>query len=260
MKTTIYYFTGTGNCLKVAEDLAAAIGDAEIVSIPKAIRKPEPHWNEADNIGFVFPVYFEGPPVLVNRFVQDLHFSDKKYIFAVATCGETFGDTMSILNKHLPENQSLSLGEIIKMPGNYLAWYGAWSEKRQQQAFERQKEKVLSIASAVKAQETKPLARDNFLFNGFTKFWYPKFEKEAKIWDRGFSVDATCNHCQICMRVCPVDNITFEEGLPRWNGHCEQCFACIQWCPQKAIQCGKGTRKRRRYHHPEVKASDLFMS
>lgn len=258
MKTTIYYFSGTGNCLKVAKDLALAIGDAEIVSIPKAVRQPDPRWNEADNIGFVFPIYFEGPPLLVKEFAKSLRSTGGKYIFAVATCGETYGDAMAVLNSHLPDNLSLNLGEVVKMPGNYLALYGAWSEKRQRRIFERQQEKVLSIASSVKKQETKPLRRDKYIINLFTTYWYPIFEKEAKTWDRGFSVDSTCNHCKLCSRVCPVDNITFEAGLPQWNGHCEQCFACIQWCPQEAIQCGKKTRRRKRYHHPEVKAADLF--
>lgn len=259
MKTTIFYFSGTGNCLKVAKDLASAIGDTEVVSIPNAIRNPDLRWNEAENIGFVFPIYFEGPPLLVNQFAKQLSVTGKKYIFAIATCGETYGDAMTVFHKHLPENLTLNYSEIIKMPGNYLYLYGAWSEKHQRKIFERQREKVLSIATSVKNQEQKPIARDNFVINLFTMFLYPRFEKEAKTWDRGFSVDATCNNCKLCSRVCPVDNITFEANKPQWNGHCEQCFACIQWCPKEAIQCGEGTRKRRRYRHPEVKVGELFM-
>jgi len=36
-------------------------------------------------------------------------------------------------------------------------------------------------------------------------------------------------------------------------------MACIQWCPVEAIQVGKRTRGRRRYHHPEVTAHDLCL-
>ncbi|MCB2357259.1 hypothetical protein [Clostridium estertheticum] len=41
-------------------------------------------------------------------------------------------------------------------------------------------------------------------------------------------------------------------------GKCEQCFACLQWCPQKAIQYGKKTAMRKRYHHPDVEIADIL--
>lgn len=34
-------------------------------------------------------------------------------------------------------------------------------------------------------------------------------------------------------------------------------MACINYCPARAIQFGKHTAKRGRYHHPEVSAPDL---
>lgn len=259
MKTVIFYFSGTGNSLKVARDLAVAISDTEIMAIPKALRNQEFNWSHFDNIGFVFPVYFEGPPLMVNEFVKKLVLTDKKYLFAVATYGAVFGDVLKILNRSLPDGQSLNLGETIQMPGNYLAWYGAWEEQKQKNAFEHQNEAVKAIARSIKAQETKPLKRDRFIYNLFTKFWYPQFEKEAKTRDQHFSVDATCNGCQICKRLCPANNISFDSGKPQWNGRCEQCFACIQWCPQEAIQYGKKTRNRKRYHHPEITVQDLFV-
>jgi len=37
----------------------------------------------------------------------------------------------------------------------------------------------------------------------------------------------------------------------------EQCLACIQWCPAEAIQYGKNTAAKKRYHHPEIKLSDM---
>lgn len=43
-----------------------------------------------------------------------------------------------------------------------------------------------------------------------------------------------------------------------WLNHCEQCLACIQWCPQEALQYGKKTPAYERYHHPEIKLQDLL--
>jgi len=75
--------------------------------------------------------------------------------------------------------------------------------------------------------------------------------------DRDFWTDNKCNGCEICGRVCPVGNIVFESGKPAWQHRCEQCLACIQWCPQEAIQYGKKTPAYERYHHPEVKLKDM---
>ena len=39
MKTTIFYFSGTGNSLKVAQDLAIKLGDSTIVPITSFLKK-----------------------------------------------------------------------------------------------------------------------------------------------------------------------------------------------------------------------------
>jgi Fe-S-cluster-containing hydrogenase component 2 len=58
--------------------------------------------------------------------------------------------------------------------------------------------------------------------------------------------------------VCPVDNIRLEGGLPRWQGHCEQCLACIHHCPQRAIQYGHWTADKERYRHPHVSIEEIM--
>jgi MinD superfamily P-loop ATPase len=50
-----------------------------------------------------------------------------------------------------------------------------------------------------------------------------------------------------------------NERRPAWQHHCEQCFACLHWCPAQAIQYGKHTAGRTRYHHPDVMAKDIIM-
>lgn len=62
----------------------------------------------------------------------------------------------------------------------------------------------------------------------------------------------------ICKTVCPCGNIELQAGKPVWLHHCEQCLACIQWCPPEAIQFGKKTPRYERYRHPEVKLSDII--
>jgi epoxyqueuosine reductase QueG len=45
---------------------------------------------------------------------------------------------------------------------------------------------------------------------------------------------------------------------PSWLHQCDQCLACLQWCPQEAIQYGKKTVQYERYHQPEVTLDDML--
>jgi flavodoxin len=59
-KNVVYVFTGTGNSLKVAKDIAVALGDCEIISMGSDTRYDLEGGYET--IGFVFPTYYRGEP------------------------------------------------------------------------------------------------------------------------------------------------------------------------------------------------------
>ena len=96
MKTTIYYFTGTGNTLSIAKDLAQELsrelGDTELLPIASLIHQ-ETIVADADAVGIAFPVYFLDMPGLVREFVKKLRFIGKPYIFGLAACGERPGSS-----------------------------------------------------------------------------------------------------------------------------------------------------------------------
>jgi ferredoxin len=78
--------------------------------------------------------------------------------------------------------------------------------------------------------------------------------------DQGFKVLETCSGCGTCSRICPARSIDMKGGKPCWNHHCEQCFACIQWCPNEAIQFGNHSVHSKRYEHPEIVLTDMIQS
>jgi MinD superfamily P-loop ATPase len=76
--------------------------------------------------------------------------------------------------------------------------------------------------------------------------------------DQFYSISDDCTKCGICEKVCPVNNIGLDEaGHPYFNHHCEQCVACIQFCPKKAINYKDKTQNRKRYTHPAIKYMEL---
>ena len=59
-------------------------------------------------------------------------------------------------------------------------------------------------------------------------------------------------------KVCPVENILLSDEKPSCLKHCQHCMACLQWCPQEAIQYKKMTLDKKRYHHPDIQALDII--
>jgi len=255
--TTIFYFSGTGNSLKVSRDLAAELGDANVISIPKVIGKEIDL--SSQRIGIVYPVYMFGMPLIVSKFIKQLKAAKGKYIFAVATCGGKAGNT---LGQNAVELKSqglvLAAGFIVKMPGNYTPLYGAIPVDKQNKMFDMEKQRIKDIAAIVKANQGGKIEKDAPLLRGLLSLIYRLASSKIPLLDKDFWVNELCTSCGICAKVCPVNNIKLSDGKPQWLRKCEQCFACLHWCPVEAIQYGKNTAGRKRYRHPEVKLEDLI--
>ena len=113
MKTILYYFTGTGNTLAVARDLAAELGETDLVPIPK-LTGPCDVPADADAVGIAFPVYFLDLPGIVSGFIRNLRFSGTPYVFGIATCGERPGGALFRLREILAgKGQDLSSGFVL---------------------------------------------------------------------------------------------------------------------------------------------------
>jgi flavodoxin len=99
LETKIFYFTGTGNSLAVAKDIANELEDTELISIPAVINGKI--MADTPSIGLVFPVYMWGMPNMVVDFVKKLNITEDQYLFAVTTCAGQPGETLVQLKKLL---------------------------------------------------------------------------------------------------------------------------------------------------------------
>jgi len=258
MKTNIYYFSATGNSLAVARDIAKGLEEAYVVPIHKVMKYDLDM--SADAIGVVFPVYMWGLPLIVVEFLKKFKGITGKYIFAVATYGGFPAYTLQQAADQLKRQGSrLNLGAAVHMPGNYTPMYSAKSLKSQEALFRKEKEKIAKIIGFVKAKKDGGIQKNAVFINDFfSGILYNNGIKTVSKADSQYYADTKCDGCGICAKVCPVSNIRMENNKPVWLHNCQHCLACLQWCPAEAVQCGKSTVKRKRYHHPDVKLSDFI--
>ncbi|MDZ7604578.1 MAG: EFR1 family ferrodoxin [Cyclobacteriaceae bacterium] len=55
-----------------------------------------------------------------------------------------------------------------------------------------------------------------------------------------FYASSDCNHCDTCIKGCPVKAIIKIDNRPFWTFNCESCMKCMSACPKKAIEIGHG--------------------
>jgi ferredoxin len=287
-KYNIYYFTGTGNSLFVARELSKYI-DSTINSIPHVLTRLN-NENMGLNIIIVYPSYLAlvyGLPVIVKDFVENIPDLSSRKIFAVCSCGgyEIVNAVPSI--KSIERIIKTNGGKIFKsytlrLPMNNLDYdhIPIPIEQDNEKIINVAKKKIIEIAKDL--QRTK---REYFkriineillvlmtpLFIIVRKISYKTILKIAKepegtqksienilrLTDRSISIDEKCIGCNICVKVCPVNNIKIKEKLPIWLNHCEMCFACHEWCPEKAVHHW-GRKEGIYYHHPEVTIQDFL--
>ncbi len=251
----VYYFSGTGNSLWAAANIADQQGDT-LVSIAKELEEKKKAYEivcgDSGVIGFVYPVYAWGPPRLVLDFISRLSVTGgRPYVFSVSTCGGDEGDSSKILKRALAKKDiSLDAAFTVQMPSNYIIGFDTDSKEEEAAALSKAAEKLKEINSVIASRKSgvwdtipgsgaglkSTLA--NILFNTFalsTKQFY--------------ATDA-CTNCKQCEKICPLHSITVE-GKPVWKKECTQCLACINACPARAIQYGKNTAARGRYLHPD---------
>ncbi|MBI9100630.1 MAG: EFR1 family ferrodoxin [Spirochaetaceae bacterium] len=259
MKTTIYYFTGTGNSLQIAEETGRMLGNTEIVAINKL--SGTDHVSLSERIGFVFPLYYFGLPGIVERFIQNLDLDNSTYIFSLITCEFGNGKAIRQLDNIMSgKNRNMDSAFYIPMPNNYHSppFMLPPMPRKQGEIINRAIKKLYKSIQIIQRGEQKK-SHESWLFNTIllSERNHNLWKKKLPLIDKRYSFTEACTSCGICTKVCPVDNICFSENRPEWNGNCEMCMACLNLCPEKAIQY-MGNNIKRGYLNPNIKLKALM--
>jgi len=249
----IYCFSGTGNSLYVAKIVAESLDNCEITAIKKDI--PIDLSGQYERIGFVFPVYFWGLPVMVADFMQKVNLAGQSeaYFFAIATHGGFPGNGIPQVGSILADKGlKLNYGMAINMIGNAITYYNLSAKADSKIA--KSEVRILESANEILQKKVTKIKPPNRIVQPIYKKGIAKLRFIAAY----FNVGDTCTKCGICASLCPAKNIALISGKPAFGSKCESCVACIQLCPQKAINYKGKTHNRKRYKHPKVQLEEIM--
>ena len=244
----ILYFSGTGNSKYVAKRIADALGDA-LVNLNDRIKASDTSSVETgERVIIVTPTYAWRIPRVVRDWLRKTELRGAKQAWFVMTCGSEIGNADKY-NRELCAEKAIScMGTTqIVMPENYIAMFSAPQADKARQIVAQAEPSIDRAIAAI--QRNQPFAPtrnnlyDRFMSGPVNPIFYSCFVKA-----KAFTTSDACIGCGQCAKLCPTNNITIQNGKPVWGGDCTHCMACICRCPAEAIEYGKKSLGKPRYH------------
>ena len=193
-------------------------------------------------------------PQIVSEWLCKTELLFAERIWFVMDCGGEIGNAAKY-NRRLAEQKHLwymGTAQVI-MPENYIAMFGAPKTEEARKIVRNAEPAIMDIIAHIKAEQPFAVPRNNLydrLMSGpVNPIFYHFFVKSD-----AFRTDATCVGCGQCVKNCPLNNITLKDRKPVWGKQCTHCMACICYCPTEAIEYGKKSVGKPRYHFEQLES------
>lgn len=244
----ILYFTGTGNSRYIAEKLADRLQE-ELLSVNDRLRANDTSpVHTGPNVILVTPTYAWRIPRIVRDWLLKTELTGAKQIWFVMDCGDGIGNAGKY-NRNLCSQKAVSYMGTAKlvMPENYIALFTAPGKEKAQELVQRAEPAIAKLISLI--QEGRVFPEEAYTLRGALEsgpvnpLFYALIVKAKPFW-----VKSDCIGCGSCVKLCPLNNIRLQNGRPIWGSRCTHCMACISDCPVEAIEYGRKTVGKVRYH------------
>ena len=232
------YFSGTGNTGYCIEKFVHGLDtDADCISIehPSAVQA----MIQSDFIVLAYPVYFSNLPKIMRGFLENnrIVFSEKK-VFILSTMGLFSGDGMGCAARLLKKYGAEIVGGLhLKMPdciGDEKLLKKTKEENRI--LVKLAEEKIKKAAQAFKSGQA-PREGLSFLSHMAGLFgqrlW---FSHKTKHYSDKLKISSEkCVGCGVCIKLCPMGNLSVDNQMAVHHNRCTMCYRCICHCPHQAI-------------------------
>lgn len=240
MKTTLLYFSGTGNTWRTTHLYAGCLQrlgwETRVVAVEAALR--EQKLPDTEVLGIGFPVYAFGPPRLVDRFLQTLPPGAGRpaLVWAVAA-GMVGGATAAVAGWLEAAGYRVVHEQAYLVPEN---WHWRWSDPvaasvAKERAWSRTGELVSRAASELVAgqpRRSRPGPVRLRVLSG--RIWRSHLAGGERA-GRYLRVTRACTGCGLCARACPTSAMAGHPSGYRVGPGCTLCLRCVSICPVQAI-------------------------
>ena len=244
----ILCFSGTGNSRYVAERIALLTDDT-VTDMNGLLQLGSMNGSIGDShIVIVAPTYAWRLPRVVEKWLRTEKIGERSKVWFVMTCGDEIGHAAKY-NRRLCESKGLEyMGTAqIVMPENYLAMFEVPGEQEAAEIIRRAEPVIDRAGNLIGQEEPFPNPRSSFLDRIKSDIVNPAFYA-LFVKAKAFRATDGCIGCGSYASLCPLNNIRLEGGRPVWGNKCTHCMACICRCPKAAIEYGKKSVGKPRYH------------
>jgi len=262
MKIELRYFSGTGNSYKIMDTCRGIFNQKGYETRFLPITDKTTITDDAEFIGFCFPVYAYGIPRICRKYLLNLpQFTEPINTFVLITAGDPDESGFSVKeSRRIIKNKGLKIiySDVVHMPSNWTVSMNPPPKEDAQRLINsgvvKGKEIAHNILNGVQCHHVFNYPPRLSKFSFYNEYYLFKWLGVGNLW-RNFRTDETCDSCELCKKICPTGSIQIENTKPRWNKTCEQCMRCVNYCPKQAIyQTGEGSVKGKNiYHEPDFK-------
>jgi len=250
----LYYYTGTGNTLRVVKHLAELAAEQKMESewvpvdrLKKAdLEKP----SDISLTGICYPTHGFNAPWHIIKFCFRLPRKRKAGVFLLNNRGGS-----KIGKYRLPGISGIALllpALILFLRGfkirglcsadpasNWLSIHPPWKPKQASYIMERALKQSSTFFN--KLVNKRCVVRTGIILTwpiDMAISWISVlyFLKGRFLLAKMYMAGHKCTSCGLCEKQCPVGAIKMVNKKPYWTFDCESCMRCMNICPEKCIQ------------------------
>ncbi|MCL2054184.1 MAG: EFR1 family ferrodoxin [Oscillospiraceae bacterium] len=245
----MFYFSGTGNSKYIAELFAKKM-NAFCYSIEDKVDFEE-LINSAATVGFCYPVYGSRPPRNIREFaIEHKNLLNGKRLIIFCTQVLWSGDGARSLTDSLSNiSYDVIYAEHFFMPTNVnnFPLIPITGEERNKRYYIKSKAKMEKVCKNIKSG--KRVKRGFCTISKWLGLLQGVFVPliERKYADRVRINREDCNLCGLCVKSCPVNNLSVSGDLIKANGNCMLCYRCTNKCPRHAVSVFLKAKPKKQY-------------
>lgn len=231
------YLSGTGNTKHCIEKLTSLL-DTSAKAIPLECTNVIEEIKKNNTIILGYPTQFSNAPYMVRDFInKNKSLWNGKKILCVATMALFSGDGAGCTARLLKKYGAIILGGLhIKMPDSVC------DSKLLKKSIEQNKAIVIQADQKIEFV-VQQINQGKYPKDGISLISHIIGLLGQRLWFYGkttgytnkLKIGENCIGCGLCVSLCPMKNISIQDGSAVADKKCTMCYRCISHCPQKVI-------------------------